>query len=457
MAYQRLSQEMNRTHFRVVGIKFPPSYQVNVVKVSLSLAIPALGYTTLSVCPTAAGQRGRQPTTPGLATGERSMANEFLAVTIQSNGALTVTDWRNGEVYRDWLFFEDSSDIGDGWNYAAAANDQTFVSSAGQSSIALVYNGPLQTTFCIRTPMTLPAEFDFAAKRRSERMTELVIESLVTLRAGSGRLEVETTVHNNAGDHRLRVLFPSGVQADTWLADTPFDVVERPVALRPDNHLYREPELETKPQQSWSAVFAAGRGLAVISSGLLETAVRDLPAQPLALTLFRSTRRTVMTAGEPGGQLFGDLTFRYWITPLAGEPDRAALCRMGHELAGGAARRAANSEGYCALPAGSIQRGQASCRENLPFEAGFVSVEGDVVVTSLRRVEEGLEVRLFNPNITAAAASIQVLPGLAWVKAPAHACLVDFESNLLSEIDGFDGKTVPLTVNPKQILTVRLE
>ena len=37
--------------------------------------------------------------------------------------------------------------------------------------------------------------------------------SLITLRAGSDRLEVQTTVHNNIRDHRLRVLFPSGAAA----------------------------------------------------------------------------------------------------------------------------------------------------------------------------------------------------------------------------------------------------
>ena len=97
-----------------------------------------------------------------------------------------------------------------------------------------------------------------------------------------------------------------------------FDVVERPIALRADNHLYRESETEAKPQQTWTAVFDKTGGLAVISTGLLESAVSDLPERPIGLTL--TYRRTVMTDGEPNGQLQGDLRFRYWIAPLAGEP-----------------------------------------------------------------------------------------------------------------------------------------
>ena len=43
------------------------------------------------------------------------------------------------------------------------------------------------------------------------------------------------------------------------------------------------------------------------------------------------------------------------------------------------------------------------------------------------------------------------------IKAPTRASLVDFESNPLGEIAGFDGKTAPLTVNSKQILTIRFD
>ncbi len=59
------------------------------------------------------------------------------------------------------------------------------------------------------------------------------------------------------------------------------------------------------------------RGLAIISTGLLESAVCDLPDRPLALTLFRR-RDAVGRPDEPGGQLQGALRFRYWIVPLTG-------------------------------------------------------------------------------------------------------------------------------------------
>ena len=126
---------------------------------------------------------------------------------------------------------------------------------------------------------------------RTEELVDLVIESSVSLRPGATDIEVETIVHNVAEDHRLRVLFPTNVDGRDLSGR--YAVRCGGAAHRAERRrtiCYRELEVETKPQQSWTAVFQEGRGLAVVSTGLLETAVRDNPERTLALTLLRSTR-----------------------------------------------------------------------------------------------------------------------------------------------------------------------
>jgi alpha-mannosidase/mannosylglycerate hydrolase len=443
LAPQRTGQAMNRARVRTFDWVFPQGYQVNVVRVSLPLQIPASGYTTLILRP--ASDPVHLWDSTGLATSERSMENEFLAVEIGPDGALAVTDKRSMQVYRRLLTFEDRADIGDGWNFGPAMNDQIMVSTGGRSSLALVINGPYRTTFRLRTVMDLPAEFDFNHQTRAEQLAGLVIDSLITLRAGADWVEVETTVHNNVKDHRLRVTFPSGARAETCLMDTPFDVVERTIALRADNDRYREVEVEFKPQQSFTAVFDDQRGLAIISSGLLECAVQDLPERPVALTLFRATRRTVMTDGEPGGQMLGDLHFNYWIVPLKGAPDRARLFDLGHLLAGG-------------LRTAQLTRGDvARFRQEqvLPVQAGCLSLEGPAVVTSLRKAGQGTEVRLFNPNTFPVEATLDfsALPGES--PRPAEIYPVDFESNPIGQPYPVEDGRVTIPLEPKQICTLR--
>ncbi len=457
LAYQRLGQAAERTRFRTYAVAFPKSYRVTEVPVALRLSIPALGYTALTVRAGEPGLPTRHPLVPGLASSEHAMANEYLAVTIEPNSTLTLLDRRTGRTYTRLLTFEDRADIGDGWNHGVTLNDQIFVSTACRASVALVHNGPELATFRVRTVMELPEEFDFRQMVRAARWMPLIVDSLVTLRAGAAHVEVETTVHNCIRDHRLRVLFPTGAQATTYLADGQFDVLERPIALRTDNHLYRELEVETKPQQTWTAVFDRTGGLAVISTGLLESAVLDLPERPIALTLFRATRRTVNTDGEPGGQLQGELRFRYWLAPLTGKPDRAGLCRLGQRLEAGLRAAILAREDVIQQRAqmAELHGDRAWQPVALPASAGFLTVTGPAVVTSLRQTEIGPELRLFNPEARAGRITLTLgdWPG----QPPTYAHPVNFKGWPTGRRRSFSAGCLSLMLDAKKILTLRLE
>ncbi len=447
IAFQRTGQALDRARFRTFDRTFPQSYRVNLVKTSLPLRIPAAGYTTLTVKP--AREPVRISAGAGLAATERSMENEFLAVQIEADGTLTITDKRTGQVYQRMLVFEDRADIGDGWNFGPAVNDQAIFSTGSRFSLALVANGPYRATFRQRIAMELPAVFDFSNMARGEELggslSEMVIDNLITLRAGADRVEIETVVHNNIQDHRLRVIFPSGAKAETCLMDTPFDVVERKIALRADNDRYREPEVEFKPQQTFTAVFDTQRGIAVVSSGLLECAVQDLPEHPLALTLFRATRKTVNTDGEPGGQEQGELRFHYWIVPLKGAPDRSRLFELGQLLAGGL--RTAQ------LTAADVARFRQDC--SLPAEGGFLSLDSPAVITSLRKEGQGSEVRLFNPDENPVEAVLAFSAGTGNAACPVEVYPVDFESNPVGQPYPVENGRVLIPLGPKEIRTLR--
>ncbi len=441
--YQRLAQAMSRQKFRTWPRHFPTAYKTHDVRVAVALKIPAGGYTTLTV---KAGEKNvatRYGTSQGLATSERSMANEFLDVTIEPNGSVTLKDKTTGQSYSRLLTFEDIADIGDGWYHGQAVNDEMYTSTASAATVACVHNGPLMTSFRIRTVMNVPAEFEFDGMRRSGNLVPLAIESTITLRRGARRVEVRTSVDNVAKDHRLRVLFPTGANATTYLADSVFDVVERPIALRTDNDVYRELEVETKPQQMWTSVFDSTRGLAVISTGLMESAVRDLPERPIALTLFRGTRRTVFTSGQPDGQLNEHLEFNYWITP-AGQPDIAMFFSLGQQLSG-----TVRTSQICPE---DMQNERPAIR--LAPEAASFGVSPSLVVTSLRDVGGAVEIRLFNPATTPAQGVI-TLPQIPGVKFTSYQP-VDFESNPRGPATPCGGTSISINLKPKEIATFSL-
>lgn len=457
LPYQRLAQAPGQMRSRNASpFKFPHPHRTNDVTVALSLPLPALGYTTLtiregevkpkdeivwaSMLPT------RHPAAPGLATSDRSMANEHLAVTIESNGSLTLFDKQTRQTYRRLLTFEDSADIGDGWYHGQAVNEQVYVSTATPADVALLHDGPLLTRFRVRVALRVPAEFNFERMIRSSDRAEVVIDSLVTLRAGADRVEIVTTVDNTARDHRLRVLFPSEAKATTTLSDGAFDVVRRPISLPKDAHEYREMAVETCPQQTWTSVSDARRGLAIVSSGLLDCCVRDLPERPLALTLLRGTRRTIFTNGEPEGQQLGPITARYWIVPLRGEPDRIRLGEYGVQLGAG-------------LRTAQLARWDASVaprQRRLPATDSLLTVSGPVLVTSVREVEGAVEVRLYNPTERTGTAVIDVAERLRATGRVTTAQRVDLESQAIGRPIRLVRGACRCRLTPKQIITLRL-
>ena len=450
--YQRIAQVKDRARYRTWPTRFSGGWDITEVRVSIPVSIPAMGFTTLILREgektqenppfLAAAMATRHPAVPGMATSERSMENEHLAVTIESNGSLTLTDKRSGATYSRLMTYEDIADIGDGWFHGPSVNDQAFTSTASTCEVALVHDGPMLTTFRVRTTMRVPKRVERKDNTRSEELVDLLIDSRISLRPGSDRLEVESTVENNAEDHRLRVLLPSGADTQTYISDTPFDVVERKIALREDNHRYRELETETKPQQGFTAVFDKGRGLAVVSTGLYESAIRDQADRPIALTLLRGTSKTPFTHGEPNGQVLGTHRFRYWIVPLAGEPDRAKLFSYASQVANGL--RAVH------LREDDLTR-YREYKTPLTGTGSLFSVQSPAVLTSARQVGEATEVRLFNPTGQPIQAKLSTPLGIEGGK------YVDFESNPLDEaLEVQSASTVTVSLNAKQVKTVSL-
>ena len=467
--YQRVAQRLDRTVPYQKRGKFPLHTKKHLVDVTVDLEIPPLGTRTLWV-ETDEG-RTRHPG-EGMATGSGSMRNEFLDIEITRFGGIYVEDLENGDIHGPLLVLEDSADIGDGWYHGQAVNDEVFVSDASSAAVSLVCNGPLKTTFRIEVDFIVPSRFDFSEMKRSSERKSLRVTHWVTLRKGVPRIEVVTEVENDVCDHRLRVLFPTHAWTHTYWSDTPFDAVERSIALREDNYRYRELEVETKPQYSWTAVFSAGecekpcgieheseddfeseseeiweplifdsdRGLAVVSSGLPESSVRDTESREIALTLFRSFRKAIFTDGNHGGQIQGTHRFHYNILPFVAPLDPVFLGEEGQIVAAGIRTIQGN---HLDSKLQEVQH---------PDCFSLVEVDANVIVTSIRsRGEKDLLVRFHCPEEINQPLSIRTADGIA------RAFICNLLDEPVEEIELEDDRVLLPEVAPKSIVTLLLE
>ncbi|MEQ9461505.1 MAG: glycoside hydrolase family 38 C-terminal domain-containing protein [Phycisphaeraceae bacterium] len=450
ISYHRVAQDMDRRRKRLATTAFPAERQVNVITIIADLDLPGMGYTTLTAVRAEKDHHHtRYAEKPGLAVSSHALENSILRVEVEPGGRLTLTDKRSGRVYPNLMTFEDSADIGDGWYHGQALRDQAFSSAAaGHSDVAVIADTSSYATIRVRTTMNLPAEFDFNRMRRVESFKPLILDTTIELYRDADHVEITTTVDNQIKDHRLRVLFPSGCgSAKTYLADTAFDVVERDIELRKDNHLYRELEIETRPQQSWTAVQNKQGGLAVVTLGLLETAVRDQPERPIALTLYRSTRRTVLTDGEPEGQLLGPLTFKYRLVPLSGPPKVKRLFDLAEDLHG-------QTRVSVVMPSDRRHHLDVMPQPNQPARSGLLELQGDAVLTAARKLAESIELRLFNPT-SQPVDTVIWMPALTsiWTRA----LPVNFEGQPAGDPIAVNNQSLRVTIKPRKILTLHLQ
>jgi len=430
--WQLNAQQHNVPGWRIKRARFPEGDPRHVVSITAPLKIPALGYITLRIEPVKGPKRfpgNMMPT-------HRTIDNEHLRIAVQSNGAITLHDKRTGRSYPDLVTYEDIADIGDGWYHGIAVNDARHYSTATSATVAVIANGPYKATLRITTTMTLPEEFDFAAMQRSSRLAALTITTDITLRHGASHVEVKTVVNNTVKDHRLRVLLPTQLKADTYFADSPFDVVERPVALLPDNATRRELDVDGRPQHTFTAITDSKLGLATVSRGLYESAVYDTPERPLAITLLRSFRRTVQRGlTETAGQIQGHHEFNWRIVPFSGALPVKALFLHGQRV---------NTPTQSA-DLTAFDREAHPTTGTLPLTQSFLHTTGDVVITSLQRHGNSWLIRAFNPHSAAATFTIASAKNLR---------AVDFDHRP-DEAVKVQGATA--TLKPRQIASLLFE
>jgi len=398
--------------------------------------VPAFGYKTFKITP----ETVKKHPWGSLLVAPNTMENDFLSVTVAGDGTLTLTDKLNGMVYADLLQFEDCGDVGDPWVRKTPLDNPVILSAGQPVRIAVKEAGPLLASFTITQELHVPESATQDLKSRSRTLTPLHIESTVTLRRGARRLDVATTVTNTAKDHRLRVLFPTWLEATTSQAGSQCDVLTRDIML-PDTSEWVEPMPHTHPHRHFVDISDGAQGFALATEGILEYEVSDDPSRTVALTLIRAFQQRNSVRGieypeQKDSQCLRAHEFHFAIVPHAGD-----------YVQGDVVQEAFRHN----LPMKSFQFG-CSGHGTLPPAGSFLTLSPSVLTLSgIKRGEDGqsLIVRFFNPTDETLAGELTTLFRIT----SAHL------TNMLEEIEESlttNGNSVKVEVRPKQIITVAL-
>jgi mannosylglycerate hydrolase len=318
------------------------------------------------------------------------LENEFYRVMVQDDGTLDVQDKIMGVRYTSLAYFEDRGDSGDEYNYNPPLNQEIFLTRGNLAEITVLEDERDWGTIRIRSKLELPRSLSEDRRSRTEERVPCEITTDIILVRGVRRIDFHTTVDNRASDHRLRVVFPSGIHTAESIAQSAFAFERRPVEL-PDGQDWAETPSPTHPTGGAVVVEGEGRGLAVFGKGLPEYEVT--PEGEIYLTLLRSvgwlSRPDLTTrpsnAGPPyptpGAQCLGKHVSEFAIMPY-----------MGTWLEGGNFQEAHR---FNRPPIAAVVR----CDDRGDGEGQFLQVEPEaLVVSAIKRSEDGeaLILRLYN-------------------------------------------------------------
>ena len=361
-------------------------------RVLARLPAPALGYAWATEVE--GGGADMEAVPHQVEVREREMGNGLVNVEVADDGTFRLTG--GGVKLAGVGRIVDGGDAGDSYNYGPPADD-TPVDIPDAVDVHAGTVGPLRGELTIVRTYTWPRGLTADASARTTETTVTEVTTTLELRADEPFVRVGVTFDNRSADHRVRFHVPLPAPVTGSSADGQFAVVDR--GLEPEGG-HGEVPLPTFP----AASFASVEGCSVLLDQVTEYEV--LEGRELALTVLRSfgliSRNANPYREDPAGpeiavpaaQLLGPRSFRFALLPHAGGWSAAgtlvAAERYRHPFV--------------------VVRGAG------PLDAPGVDVPGlaleadgdGVVLSSLRRRAEWLEVRLVNESAEPRSVTIRL-------------------------------------------------
>lgn len=241
-----------------------------------------------------------------MAVGVNSFDNGVLRVEINPNGSLKVIDKTTKKEYPELFLFEDDSDFGEGWNHRKTLLDQKISSKCINAQSSILVDNSTVARFKVDYVMRLPITCD--SERRSEILTDFKFSAIYTIYNGSKSIDCKINVDNNVKNHRMRVVFPTFINAKDFYTSMPYDMQKWKVEK--GYHDYdTEPFSPVVVGQGLINIKDEKDSFSVYTKGLYEFEVADREDRAISITLFRSVPKETFFLESHLAQVQGNLSF----------------------------------------------------------------------------------------------------------------------------------------------------
>ncbi|MGE6631890.1 mannosylglycerate hydrolase [Bacillus sp. NPDC077027] len=343
----------------------------------------------------------------------RVIENAYYRITANDNGSLEITDKQTGRTFAEQMIFEDNGDDGDSYNYSPPREDLYVSSKEIQADITTAKSG-LQEELTINLSLKVP--YDLTERANKTTSTDLPIVAKVALNKDDQLIRFDVHVDNHALDHRLRVLFDTGIASRVSLSDQQFGTIERPTELTQElewwnNEHWEEKPITIEPMQSFVALREEEYGVSLFTDCVREYQITGENYSTIAYTLFRCfgkmgkenlLYRPGRASGEkivdtPDAQLQGPLDFTFGVLYSTKAINEGLLAKIAKNY---------TTPVQCYERAdflnGRLIFSFRDEQEDLQSIYSLLHIETDgAVLSALKKEEHGtdLVIRLFNPYL----------------------------------------------------------
>lgn len=243
------------------------------------------------------------------------------------NGKLVLLNKVNNEVIKDFIYFEDSGDDGDTYDYSPPKKDNRIITEIEGLDLEVV-NGSLVSILKINGNILSSQSLE---EREDNLFNAKIPYSLEIELDNSKNIKFHINIKNTVKDHRIRAVIKSGLESLNSIADTPFGNIVRennPENLKNWRELgWKEEPTPIYPFINLVTLKSEKKVMSIFSKGIKEYEVLD--NNKISLTLFRSIgflgkpdliRRPGVASGQefkyietPESQLLKDLVFKFAV------------------------------------------------------------------------------------------------------------------------------------------------
>lgn len=424
---------------------YDPFYQYTI---QVKDSIPAMGYKTYFVV-------NEQNEMSNTFVEKETVETDFYSIAVNPNGTLKIFDKQLEKEFNNVLLLENGGDDGDEYDFSPLPNESLIYSDSVEAEVKMIQNG-YEAQIDIQLKLDVPGDLE---KRKAYKVDRFVdVHWKITVPNDQPIIKVIAELDNQAKDHRLRTLIPTGIASSFSVSDNQFGFIKRDV-YDSAMDVWEKEDWDERPDSIFPMLSFIGlsdeeHGVSIQTNSTREYEVIGDNYDTIALTLFRSVgvlgkEEMLRRPGRPSGiklptpdsQMLGKLTLDFAITIHENSTTAANIGRMAKEYT-------TPIQIYNKIPHNAMKLNPEDVETPLTFSL-LKETSSKAVLSVLKKAEKEntFVLRFFNPTEAEAEASFIVNPSIDQVQ----------EGNLNEKAIApvqVEDKQFSISVKPNQVKTV---